>query len=77
MRLNACLHLFCMKRLGYVVNAAHAESFYFVYGLIQRTQKNDRYIAQGFVFLEALTNFIAIHVRHRYIEKYEVRPFAV
>ena len=69
MGLEAHEHLFLTKGLSYIIDAAGIEPGDQSLGLIVGSDKEDRNSIGRIICLEAVTNFVAVHLRHAYVEK--------
>ena len=61
-----------LERLGQVILRAHPDAAHDRVQLAQSRNHDDRNVAQGFIGLEALKHFVAIHFRHHDVEQHEV-----
>ena len=61
-----------LERLGQVILRAHPDAAHDRVQLAQSRNHDDRNVAQGFIGLEALEHFVAIHFRHHDVEQHEV-----
>ena len=69
---DARLHLFKLKRLDDVVNAADGKGLDLVEGVVEGAQEDHRDMASAFVGLQFLADLVAVHVGHVDVEQDEV-----